>query len=215
MCDGLIKAMWMIIGRVISIGSLGAAIFICGCQTQRTGGPASQGVSNVKTERATWSNGYALLYQLMTDEQDVSKLRFFKHEQPEVKDLINRIAKASGDAAKQLKAFDDQDGGLDLKKQDLPPGEQTTRDAIASTKKWDLLGHTGEHFELSLLLTQSEAMNYGWHLAEVASKKDSRPERAKYLAGLSNQMKGFYQEIYGLLMSRIKEGPANGETPAK
>ena len=120
------------------------------------------------------------------------------------------MAKASGDAAKQLEAYDREDGGFDLKDLDLPPGEQTTRDAIASTKKWDLLGHTGEHFELSLLLTQSEAMNYGWHLAEVAGKNDSRPERAKYLAELGEQMKGFYREIYLLLLSRTKEG-----SPAK
>jgi hypothetical protein len=194
------------IGRVISIGSLLAASLLGGCQTANRTSTAPP-VQPEKNARATWSNGYALLYDLMTNEQDVSKLRFFKHEQPDVKELINRIAAASGDAAKQLKAFDAEDGGSDLKDQELPPGEQTTRDAIASTKKWDLLGHTGEHFELSLLLTQSEAMNYGWHLAEVAGKNDSRPERAKYLAGLSNQMKGFYQEIYAMLLTRIKEGP--------
>lgn len=193
-------------GRAILVGSLLAATLVCGCQTRRTGGEAAV-VNTNKTERATWSNGYALLYQLMSDEQNVSKLHYFKHEQPDVKELINGIAAASALAAKQLEAYDQQDGGADLKNQDLPPGEQTTRDAIASTKKWDLLGHTGEHLELSLLLTQSEAMNYGWHLAEVAARNDSRPERARYLKALSEQMKGFYRDIYQLLLTRIKEGP--------
>jgi hypothetical protein len=188
------------------MGCLLAAIFLCGCQTRQVGNEPTV-VNATKTARATWSNGYALLYQLMSDEQNVSKLHYFKHEQPDVKALVNRISAASADAAKQLEAYDKEDGGADLKDQDLPPGEQTTRDAIASTKKWDLLGHAGEHFELSLLLTQSEAMNYGWHLAEVASKKDSRPERAKYLHELAEQMKGFYQDIYLLLLSRIEEGP--------
>jgi hypothetical protein len=195
-------------GRIISTGCLLTAIFISGCATGSVSGPAGGGNPANKNERATWSNGYALLYQLMSDEQNVSKLHYFKHEQPDVKELINRIAAASGEAAKQLETYDKEDGGTDLKNQDLPPGEQTTRDAIASTKKWDLLGHGGEHFELSLLLTQSEAMNYGWHLAEVAAKNDSRPERAKYLKSLSEQMKGFYQDIYALLMTRIKEGPS-------
>ena len=198
----------MKIGFAILTGSLLATGFFCGCQAHRTT-PASQASNSTKKNaRATWSNGYALLHQLMSDEQDVNKLRFIKHEQPDVKDLINRIAKASGDAVKQLEAYNREDGGVDFKDLDLPPGEQTTRDAIASTKKWDLLGHTGEHFKLSLLLTQSEAMNYGWHLAAVAGKNDSRPERARYLAELGEKMKGFYQEIYQLLLSRTKAAPA-------
>jgi hypothetical protein len=198
----------MKVGLAILTGSLLAAGFFCGCQTHRTTAASQSRNTPEKTSRATWSNGYALLHQLMSDEQDVSKLRLIKHEQPDVKALINRIAKASGEAVKQLEAYNQEDGGVDFKDLDLPPGEQTTRDAIASTKKWDLLGHTGEHFELSLLLTQSEAMNYGWHLAEVASKNDSRPERARYLADLGKQMKGFYQEIYQLLLSRTKASPA-------
>jgi hypothetical protein len=185
-----------------------AAGLLCGCQTQRSA-PSIQSTNRTgKNTRATWSNGYALLHQLMSDEQDVNKLRFIKHEQPDVKDLINRIAKASGEAVKQLEAYNQEDGGVGFKDLDLPPGEQTTRDAIASTKERELLGHTGERFELSLLLTQAEAMNYGWHLAEVASKNDSRPERARYLADLGKQMKGFYQEIYQLLLSRIKAAAA-------
>lgn len=183
-----------------------AAIFFSGCQTrQNNTSPVAESAG--KSNRATWSNGYALLYQLVSDEQNVSKLHYFKHEQPDVKDLVNQIAAASAVAVKQLEAYDREDGGADLKDQELPPGEQTTRDAIASTKKWDLLGHTGEHLELSLLLTQSEAMNYGWHLAEVAARNDSRPERARYLKALSEQMKGFYKDIYQLLLTRIKEGP--------
>lgn len=201
------------LGHAISTGILLAATLLCGCQTAQRTSATSPAPPPEKSARATWSNGYALLYQLMTDEQNVSKLRFFKHEQPDVKDLINRIAAASGAAAKQLEAYDKEDGGTDLKDQDLPPGEQTTRDAIASTKKWDLLGHTGEHFELSLLLTQSEAMNYGWHLAEVASRNDSHPERARYLSGLSKQMKGFYQDIYLLMLSRMKA--ASADSPVK
>jgi len=200
-------------GFAILTGSLLAAGVLGGCQTHRTAAPIQSTSSIDKSARATWSNGYALLHQLMSDEQDVNKLRFIKHEQPDVKDLVNRIAKASGDAVKQLEAYNQEDGGIALKDLDLPPGEQTTRDAIASTKKWELLGHTGEHFELSLLLTQSEAMSYGWHLAEVASKNDSRPERARYLADLGKQMKGFYQEIYQLLLSRTKAAP--GDVPAK
>lgn len=196
-------------GFAILAAGLLAAVFSCGCQTNRAQSTAQNTASSNKSARATWSNGYVLLHQLMSDEQDVNKLRFFKHEQPDVKDLINRIAKASGAAVKQLEAYNREDGGVDFKALDLPPGEQTTRDAIASTKERELLGHTGERFELTLLLTQAEAMNYGWHLAEVAGKNDSRPERARYLADLGKQMKGFYLEINQLLLSRTKSASAD------
>jgi hypothetical protein len=195
-------------GCLILTGSVLAVGLLCGCQTHRPAPATRSANATSKDAHATWSNGYVLLHQLMSDEQDVNKLRFFKHEQPDVKDLINRIAKASGEAVKRLEAFNQEGGGVDFKALDLPPGEQTTRDAIASTKERELLGHTGERFELALLLTQAEAMNYGWHLAEVASKNDSRPERARYLTDLGKQLKSFYQEINQLLLSRTKAAPA-------
>ena len=135
-------------GHAILIGISLAGILLCGCQTAPRNSASPPAQPPEKSARATWSNGYGLLYQLMTDEQNVSKLRYFKHEQPDVKDLVNRIAAAAGAAAKQLEAYDKEDGGVDLKNQDLPPGEQTTRDAIASTKKWDLLGHTRRTFRV-------------------------------------------------------------------
>ena len=37
----------------------------------------------------------------------------------------------------------------------LPPGEAAAREAIAATRKKELLGQTGEKFELTLLLLPS------------------------------------------------------------
>jgi hypothetical protein len=184
---------------------------LCGCQTQRDSSSSIQVSSAVekptkKNPHATWSNGYALLHDLLAQEADVDKLHFIKKEQPDVKELINRIASASGVAAKQLEGYAGGKSAFVLKETELPPGEESTRDAIASTKKWELLGHTGDQFELNLLLTQSEAMSYGWHLAKVASKNDANPDRARYLANLSEQMKGFYHDLYLIMLSRMNEG---------
>ena len=56
-----------------------------------------------------------------------------------------------------------------------------TRDAIASTKENELLGQTGDRFELTLLLTQTEALSYAWHLAAVASLNEPQPDCARAL----------------------------------
>ena len=97
-----------------------------------------------------------------------------------------------------------QDPSINLNDTRLPPGETATREAIASTKKKELLGQTGGKFELSLLLTQTEALNYAWHLAKVAGENEPQPERARALAGLSEEMRKLYQEVVALLLSKTK-----------
>jgi hypothetical protein len=95
-----------------------------------------------------------------------------------------------------------------------PPGETATRDAIASTKKHELLSQTGDEFELTLLLTQTEALSYAWHLAQVASENDSQPDRAQALASVSADMKNLYQEVFALLLSKTKSS-ASGQVADK
>jgi len=65
-----------------------------------------------------------------------------------------------------------------------------------------LLAASGDDFELSLLMTQSEALSYAWHLAKVASENETRPARAHYLTELSEEMKNLHAEVVSLLRSR-------------
>ena len=132
----------------------------------------------------TRNNCYSLLHQLLDDQKDVSILRFIKREHSDVKDLVKKIASTSGAGAKLLEEFAKNDPMVNLDATLLPPGETATRDAIASTKKDELLTQSGDKFELTLLLTQTEALSYAWHLAKVASENDSQPDRARALAGV-------------------------------
>ena len=124
-----------------------------------------------------------------------------KREHSDVKDLVKKIATTSGAGSKLLEEFAKSDTSINLDAIRLPPGELATRDAIASTKKNELLSQTGDKFELTLLLTQTEALNYAWHLAEIASQTDSQPERARALTGVGNEMKNLYHEVFLLLLS--------------
>src|SRR5882672_11388936 len=155
-----------------------AAGILTGCQSPKAMLPRESSAA-----RAIRNNCYSLLHQLLTDEKDVSLLRFIKPEHTDVKNLVKRIAKTSGTGAKLLEAFAKDDPSIRLDDLRLPPGEQAVRDAIASTKQKELLGRTGDIFELTLLLTQAEALNYAAHLAEVAGENEPQPDRARALAG--------------------------------
>src|SRR5580704_13448849 len=180
-----------------------AACVLSGCESPKAG-PRPGG----KT-LATRNNCYSLLHQLLDEQKDVSVLRFIKPERTDLKNLVKRIAADSATGAKLLEDFARRDPSINLEDFRLPPGEQATRDAIASTKEKELLSKTGEEFELTLLLTQTEALSYAWHLAKVAGENESQPDRARALAGLSEGMKNLYQEVFVLLLSKTRSSATN------
>jgi hypothetical protein len=181
---------------------LSVACVLTGCQSPKAKSPSGSSAS-------TRNNCYSLLHQLLNDEKDVSMLRFIKSEHADVKNLVKRIATASGTGARLLEEFAKDDPSIRLDDIRLPPGELATRDAIASTKQKELLGQTGDTFELTLLLTQTEALSYAWHLAKVAGENEPQPDRARALAGVSKDMENFYHEVFALLLSQTKSSVTN------
>jgi hypothetical protein len=184
-----------------------AAGLLTGCQSPKAMAP-SKGLA----AQSIRNNGYSLLHQLLNEQKDVSLLRFIRPEQADVKRLVNKIAATSGTGAKLLEAFAKDDPSISLGDIGLPPGELATRAAIAATKKKELLGQSGHAFELTLLLTQTEALSYGWHLAEVTGENEPQPERARALAGLSKDMQNLYHEVFVLLLSKTQSSATNSVT---
>jgi hypothetical protein len=181
-------------------------IFICaftGCATQPVKAKKETSVSD-----DTRNNSYSLLYQLLEQEKDVSILRLIKHENKDLKDLIKRVAAAAREGGKQLDEFAKKDPSLDLKDIALPPGEDKTRDAIGDAKQKLLLHDSGSQFEITLLLTQIEALNYGAYLAKVAAANDFQPKRADYLNGLSVQLLSLHDQV----MARLALAPKAAES---
>jgi hypothetical protein len=178
---------------------LSAACMLTGCQSPKATPPVIGSMA-----QATRNNGYSLLHQLLNEQKDVSILRFIKREHYDVRNLVKKIAAASGAGAELLEDFARRDPSVILKDIDLPPGEVATRESIAATKKKELLGQTGDDFELTLLLTQTEALSYAWHLAKVTGENEPQPERARALAGVSEDMKNLYQEVFALLLSKTE-----------
>lgn len=168
---------------------------LTGCQSPK---PAAPPRSNVAL--STRNNCYSLLHQLLDEQKDVSMLRFIKWEHPDVKNLVKRIATASGDGSKLLEEFAKHDPSIQLDDIRLPPGEAATRKEIASTEQKELLGHTGDKFELALLLTQTEALSYASHLAKVAGENEPQLDRALAPERLSGEMRKLYHEVFELLL---------------
>ena len=176
--------------------------FLTGCQSPKAA-PMVQSGASVR------NNCYSLLHQLLDEQKDVSLLRFIKSEHSDVKTLVKRIATTSGTGAKLLEEFAKDDPSIRLDDLRLPPGELATRDAIASTKEKELLSRSGDEFELTLLLTQTEALSYAWHLAKVAGENEPQPERAHALAGIGQDMQNLYQEVFLLLLSKTNSSVTN------
>jgi hypothetical protein len=151
---------------------------------------------------AVRNNSYSLLHQLLDEQKDVKWLGVIKWEDSEVKPLIKKIAATSKTDAEILEGFAKSDPSLSLDATDLPPAEVAARDEIAASKKDALLGRKGDAFELTLLLSQAEALNYAWHLAKVAAKNDADPNRVRALADIGNEMEQLYGQVFVLLRSR-------------
>jgi hypothetical protein len=179
--------------------TLAVGCVLAGCRSPKAGSP-----SGSIPEQSTRNNCYSLLHQLLADQKKVSLLRFIKREEGDVKKLINKIAANSAAGAKLLEELARRKPPINLDDIRLPSGEADTRDAIAATRKKELLGQSGDSFELSLLLTQIQALSYASHLAKVASENEPQLDRARALVGVSADMENLYQEVFLLLLSKTK-----------
>jgi hypothetical protein len=152
-------------------------------------------------------NGYALLYDLLGDEKDVSKLLIIKRERPELKTLIKEISQKSGEDHKHIGEFGKTNSQVNLKAKALPPAELETRKAISKAKTKELLTEKGKDFELQLLLSQNEALVYGTHLAGTTAKSESDPTRAQFLQQLSGELGQLRQKVLTMLMEHYSWSP--------
>jgi len=90
----------------------------------------------------------------------------------------------------------------------LPQAEQQTRDLISKTRAKELLSKKGENFEVRILLTQSEALTYGSHLAAIVQNMETEPVRKKFLGEISERFARLHQQLIDLFHTRWREPAA-------
>lgn len=157
-------------------------------------------VTNAIPANGVRQNGYALLWDLLGDEKDVSLLRFIKSEQPELKTLMTDISRASASAYHRLEEFGKADPKLNLKNEGLPLAELAARKSISTYKTRLLLHNKGAEFELQLLLSQNEALVYGANLAQVLAASETDSERAQFLRETSDRLLQLDHRVIELLL---------------
>jgi hypothetical protein len=173
---------------------IAGAMAVTGCSTGRKVPPtAAMPQARVRNE------GYSLLYQLMSQESDVAKLLIIKHADAPIADIIKEIASTCGQAKKELELFREKDRQLNLEMPHLPEIEQKTRAAIESNVTKRLLFSSGKKFEIRLLFTQAQAMNYAAHLAQVLHDQEDNPLRQKFLATVAERCITLHDRVMELL----------------
>ena len=149
----------------------------------------------------TRNEGYSLLYELTAKQRDVDKILIIKHADARAAREIKEIAQLFRQAQERFDAFKKQDGSLDFQVKHLPALEDKTRDSIQSTATKDLLFSSGKDFELRLLLTQAQALDYASHLATALENQDDNKERKTFLGEFSKQCDQHHQNVIQLLSS--------------
>jgi hypothetical protein len=185
---------------IVISSSLSVTVFLNGCATFNA--PLSGADLG---SHATTDHSYALLYDLMGDEGDVSKLLIIKRVRPELKELIKEISARCSAAHKEIEAFAKMDRSIKLKNRGLPMAEIKTRESISSARGKHLLGSKGKEFELELLLTQNEALTYGAHLARVTANAESKAERIGLLKILETDISRLQQRLVDLMANHYSD----------
>ena len=183
----------MKISALICTGLLTAEVF-CGCASvQKAVPPPISATSSKKIELR--NNAVSLLADLLDDEKNVNKILIIKSNTKELGEIIESISRTSGDGAKQLETLAKNDPSLNLHALELPAGEKATRAAIAKTKEHELLFSSGKNFEFNLLLTQTDALSYGSHLAKIAAENSPFPEQAREFHSLDVALNDLLQQV--------------------
>jgi hypothetical protein len=148
------------------------------------------------------NQGYSLLYKLMGDESQVGKIFILKSADDSVKNLVKEIGSACGEAKKQMDEFARQDKQLGYDTDDLPFIEKRQRELQAKEDEKELLFSSGMDFELRLLFTQAQAIDYAKQLCLALSEKEDNPGRKGFLQRFAKQAADFHDRVMKMLAVR-------------
>lgn len=152
-------------------------------------------------DQALLGNSASLLADLLNNEKNLNKILLIKGHSRELGELVDAISHAAADGEDQLKALAQRDPALNLKALELPSGEQAARKAMAKTKEHELLFSAGDNFAFNLLVTQTDALNYGSHLAAIVADNAPDSETARQFHALATTLEGLFKQVTAQIRS--------------
>ncbi len=197
------------LGGILLCGA--AMVVVCGCanvqkpETAAVPAAAPTMTASEAQKLETRNNAVSLLYDLTQEEKNVGKILIIKSGSKEFDGLIKAIAQTTGDSGVRLEQLAADDPQMKLHALELPAGEKATRAAIAKTKEHELLFSSGDNFQFNMLLTQVDALSYGWHLAKIAGDNSQRPEEVRAFVEISAALANLYQQDVEMLKAEAKK----------
>jgi hypothetical protein len=160
-------------------------------------------------EPGSSGHGYALLYEILGQERQVSKLLLIKIERDELETVIDSIDTTCDTAYARLGELALQSPQIDLADTGLPADEVRTRRAIAATRREQLLAASGREFERQYLSTQREALTYASRLADTLARREPDPARLAFTRGLWKDLTRLLQDVEDLQRrpARLRSNP--------
>jgi hypothetical protein len=165
--------------------------------------PATVPLTDAQQKIEVRNNAASLLADLLGSEKNLSKFLIIKRNSAELGRLAKAISKTADDGGDQLEKMAKRDKTLDLQAIKLPSGEKAAREAISKTWEHELLFSSGSKFELTLLLTQTQALNYGSHLAQIAAE-NSPPDQAPEFHSLDVALDKLYKQVVAKLRTTTR-----------
>ena len=166
--------------------------------------PSATGGAPTKVNVSEFSEGYGLLYDLVSKEKQSSLLSIIKTMSPELKSLLERISETSKATAKELETLVKLDPTRNLKVTNLPRIEQDTRDSIDKETSKELLQSKGVDLEFHVLSSQLPAMNYAAHLARSLAVVETNPRRREFLLQTDRKFSDLHGQVYKMLLTRYQ-----------
>lgn len=111
------------------------------------------------------SEGYALLYDLISKEKQSSQLSIINTLSPELKSLLERISETSKATTTELETLGRIHPPLNLKVTHLPRIERAALESIEKETRREILQSKGVDLEFIMMSSQLAGMNYSAHLA--------------------------------------------------
>ena len=179
--------------RFVSFCLFAGLFCLCANANKNAPPPSPTSDDNNKTELR--NNAASLLADLLGQEKDVSKLLIIKRPSAEIGKVIKAISKTAGDGSDKLEVLARNDKTLNLRALQLPPGETAARAAVSKTEEHELLLTFGTTFELNLLLSQTEALSYGSHLAKIAAENSPSSEQQRDFHSLDVSLDNLYKQV--------------------
>jgi hypothetical protein len=167
----------------------------CSLLQRPTTTPATHDLSTV-------SQGYTLLYEIVSQQKHIDTLLLIKVESDAVDTIISEMSAYSAKLEDQLVKLAKADPSLDLDRQILPAMFVRMHQSIQAEQLKDMLGATGKDFERLLLFNMSGPLNQARHLATVMHEAEPNEERKAFWKEVREQFDDYYRRVMALLEKR-------------